>query len=67
MSPNGLIQKGNEIISNGVPPSVVENAIKYGSKIPGSKPDTIRNVFENVTVITNDALNKVITVWKTGN
>lgn len=66
MSPAGLIQKGNEIISNGVPPSVVENAIKYGQKLPGSEPGTIKNIYENVVVVTNEAFNFVITVWKTG-
>ncbi len=50
----------------GVPPSVVENAIKYGEKSLGNKPDSIVNTLENVTAITNEALNTVITVIKTG-
>jgi len=36
MAPRGLIQRGTEIISRGVPPSVVENAIKFGTKTSGN-------------------------------
>jgi hypothetical protein len=36
MSPRGLIQSGTEIISRGVPPSVVKNAINFGSKRLGN-------------------------------
>jgi RHS repeat-associated protein len=53
-------------MGRGVPPSVVENAIQYGSKALGNKPDTVVHTFENVTVVTNSAANKVITVIKTG-
>jgi len=38
MAPKGLIQKGTEIVSRGVPPSVVENAIKFGAKSTGNSP-----------------------------
>ena len=65
MAPYGLIQKGNEICSRGVPPSVVENAIKYGSKMPGNMADTVVHVYENVTVVTNLTYDVVITVINT--
>jgi hypothetical protein len=66
MSPRGLIQRGTEIISRGVPPSVVENAIKFGTKIPGNTSNEIVHVFENVKVVTNSDKNRVITVITTG-
>ena len=51
--------------SRGVPPSVVENAIKYGSKMPGNMADTVVHVYENVTVVTNLTYDVVITVINT--
>jgi hypothetical protein len=53
-------------MGRGVPPSVVENAIRFGSKALGNKPDTVVHTFENVTVVTNSAATRVITVIKTG-
>ena len=50
----------------GIPPSVVENAIKYGSKTVGETGEII-HAFENLEVVTNNALNTVITVIKIGN
>jgi len=35
MAPSGLIQQGTEVFSRGVPPSVVQHAIKYGVRSPG--------------------------------
>lgn len=64
MAPGGLIQQGNKIISRGIPPSVVENAIQHGTKSAGSQPGTIVHIFENVRVVTNQAANRVITVYK---
>jgi hypothetical protein len=66
MSPRGLIQSGTEIISRGVPPSVVENAIKFGIKKMGKTPNEIVHVFENVRVVTNFDASLVITVIKVG-
>jgi len=66
MAPRGLIQKGAEMMSRGVPPSVVENAIKNGVKSAGNQPGTIVHVFENLRVVTNMAGNRVITVITTG-
>lgn len=66
MAPHGLIQNGIEIVSRGIPPSVVENAIKFGIKIPGNKPNTIVHIFENVKVVTNSENTRVITVITTG-
>jgi hypothetical protein len=66
MSPRGLIQKGTEIVSRGVPPSVVENAIKFGVKIPGNTSGEIVHVFENVRVVTNSDTSRVITVITAG-
>jgi RHS repeat-associated protein len=66
MSPRGLIQKGTEIVSRGVPPSVIENAIKFGTKTAGSTPNEIIHIFENVRVVTNLEATRVITVITTG-
>jgi len=66
MSPRGLIQVGNEIVSRGVTPSVVENAIKFGTKIPGNTANEIVHIFENVRVVTNPEATRVITVIVTG-
>jgi len=66
MAPVGMIQKGTEMVSRGMPPSVVEHAIQYGTKTVGNQPGTIVHTFQNVTVVTNNAANRVITVIKTG-
>lgn len=66
MSPRGLIQSGTEIISRGVPTSVVENAIKFGSKTQGNTCREVIHVFENIRVITDLNEKTVITVIKTG-
>lgn len=66
MAPRGLIQSGTEIISRGVPPSVVENAINFGTKTLGNTPQEIVHVFENLRVVTNLDATKVITVITTG-
>jgi len=50
----------------GVPPSVVQNAIDYGSKTVGNTIGTVVSTYENVAVVTNDALNRVITVITKG-
>ena len=52
MSPRGSIHKGTEMISRGVPPSVVENALKFGTKVPGNNSSEIVHTFEKVRVIT---------------
>ena len=49
----------------GVPPSVVQNAIDFGSKVVGKSGEII-HTFENVAVVTDDLLNTIITVIKTG-
>ena len=66
MSPRGLIQKGTEIVSRGVPPSAVENAIKFGIKSPGNTSTEMVHIFANVRVVTNAEGTKVITVITTG-
>ena len=66
MAPRGLIQSGTEVISRGVPPSVVENAINFGSKTLGNTPQEIVHAFENVRVVTNLDATRVITVITTG-
>ncbi|MGF7086428.1 hypothetical protein JOD24_000256 [Kroppenstedtia sanguinis] len=45
----------------GIPPSVVENAIRSGSRQPGNKPGTWEHRTTDVKVITNESGN-VITV-----
>ena len=66
MEPRGRIQNGVEMISRGVPPSVVENAIKFGSKSSGNTPGVIIHTFENVRVVTDSEAVRVITVITTG-
>ena len=66
MAPRGLIQSGTEVISRGVPPSVVDNAIRFGAKTLGNTPQEIVHMFENVRVVTNLDATKVITVITVG-
>lgn len=66
MSPVGLIQKGTEIVSRGVPTSVVENAIKYGIVSPGNSAAEVIRTYENVQIVTNPEGTRVISVIKTG-
>ena len=49
------------IYSRGIPPSVVENAIKFGEKT-SQGIDRVVHTYENITVVTNDAADTVITV-----
>jgi hypothetical protein len=65
MQPVGTIMQGNTSFSRGIPPSVVENVIKYGSVTPGNTAGEVIRTFENVRVITNYQGNRVITVIKT--
>ena len=66
MSPYGLIQKGQEMVSRGIPPLVVENVIKMGEKLPGNTANEIIHIFENVRVVTTADGKRVITVITTG-
>lgn len=50
----------------GVPPSAVENAIRFGARSPGRTPGTTVFTYENVQVVYNETANVVITVIKTG-
>jgi RHS repeat-associated protein len=66
MQPVGTIMDGTKLFSRGIPPSVVENAIKYGTVTQGKTTAEVVRTFENVRVITNPAGTKVITVYKLG-
>jgi RHS repeat-associated protein len=66
MQPVGTIMNGKKVFSRGVPPSVVEHAIKYGEVAGGNTAGVVVRTFENVTVVTNPAGTRVITVIKTG-
>jgi hypothetical protein len=66
MSPRGLIQKGTEVFSRGIPPSVVENTIKFGVKSLGNTPNEMVHTLENVRVVTNLESTRVITVIRIG-
>lgn len=66
MAPRGLIQSGTEIISRGVPPSVVENAINFGTKTIGNTSQEVVHIYGNVRVVTNLDATRVITVITTG-
>jgi hypothetical protein len=61
MQPVGTIMKGATSYSRGIPPSVVENAVKFGKITPGN------TAAEVVRVITNPAGTRVISVFKIGN
>jgi RHS repeat-associated protein len=50
----------------GVPPSVVENALKYGMQSAGRLPDTVVYTYENVMIVWNYVTQIVVTVIKTG-
>jgi RHS repeat-associated protein len=50
----------------GIPPSVVENAIKFGSTTLGNVPGTLMHIYENVIVITDLTNQVIITVIKIG-
>lgn len=50
----------------GIPPSVVENAIRFGATAPGAEAGTVVHMFQNVTAVTNAAGTRVITVIRTG-
>jgi hypothetical protein len=67
MQPVGTIMKGTEMVSRGVPPSAVNNAIKFGTVSPGNSAAEVVRTFENVRVITNSAGTRVISVIKIGN
>lgn len=62
----GTIIKGAISYSRGIPPSVVENAIKFGKVTPGNTAAEVVRTFENVRVITNIEGTKVISVIKLG-
>lgn len=66
MQPVGTLIKGTEMVSRGVPVSVVENAIKFGRITPGNTTAEVVRTFENIRIITNQAGTKVITVIKLG-
>ena len=65
MQPVGTIMKDGVSFARGVPPSVVEHAIKYGAQAP-AKYGRIQYTFENVRVIGNAAGDYVWTVIKMG-
>lgn len=66
MQPVGTIMKGTASFSRGVPPSVIENAIKYGVVTEGRTAAEVVRTFENVKVITNREGTRVISVIKLG-
>lgn len=63
MQPVGTIMQGKASFSRGIPPSVVENAIKFGEVTPGNTKSEVIRTFENVRVITNPEGTRVITVY----
>lgn len=66
MQPVGTIIQGNVLFSRGIPPSVVENAVRYGRATPGRTINEVVHTFENVRVVTNVEGTRVITVIKLG-
>jgi hypothetical protein len=53
MQPIGTIIQDGAMIGRGVPPSVVENAVKCGKVTPGNSKAEVVRTFKNVRVITN--------------
>ena len=69
MMPNGMQWvdgAGKVIEGRGVPPSVVQNAIQFGTQSPG-KFDSIIHTYENVRVYTDVVTDAVRTIIKLGN
>lgn len=66
MQPVGTIIRNGLVESRGIPPSVIENAIRYGRVTPGNTSAEVVRTFENVRVITNPAGTRVISVMKIG-
>lgn len=52
------------ILTRNIPPSVIENAIRTGTRTPGKYAGTWQYVFENVKVFTNDT-GDVTSVYRT--
>jgi hypothetical protein len=50
----------------GIPPSAVENTIRNGNRMTGREPGTTQyyDPVNKITVITDTATGRVITVWK---
>lgn len=67
MQPVGTIMKGATSYSCGIPPSVVENAVKFGKVTPENTAAEVVRTFDNVRVITNPAGTRIISVFKIGN
>jgi hypothetical protein len=67
MQPVGTIMKGSTSFSRGIPPSAVENAIKFGKMTLGNTAAEVTRTFKNVRVITNPQGTRVISVIKIGN
>jgi hypothetical protein len=53
----------SQIQPRNIPPSVVENAIRNSTPVPGNRPNTFEHIFENVRVVVNSA-GDVITVYR---
>ena len=66
MQPVGTIMKGSASFSRGIPPSAVENAIRFGKVTPGNTAAEVVRTFENVRVVTNPQGTRVISVIKIG-
>lgn len=62
MQPVGTIIKEGVLESRGIPPSVIENAIKYGTMTKGNTAAEVVRTFGNVRVVTNPEGTRVITV-----
>jgi len=62
----GTIMKGKNVFSCGIPPSEVENAIKFGKVTKGNTPREVIRTFENIKVITNPGGTHVISVMTKG-
>jgi hypothetical protein len=51
----------------GIPPSVVQNALSFGQRLPDKDDEAIVHIIdENVTLIVNGVTNTLVTLWKNG-
>jgi hypothetical protein len=59
MMPSGLTA---DLFSRGIPPSVVENVLEFGTSELGNTPGTLVWTLENIQIVTDDTGTLIITV-----
>jgi hypothetical protein len=67
MAPKGyeyIDAAGRTVEGRGIPTTVVENAMQFGKKIVQEGGEKIMHAYDDVRVITNKTLDRVVTVWQ---